>query len=84
MRKEANCDTRFRHKLNMLEPGIAMLKAVGVLLLAGGALLALDWKGAAHATFGAAGLVFLVLLILIAIEAHQDRVLNEMAKRERE
>ena len=76
MRKEANCDTRFRHKLNMLEPGIAML-------LAGGALLALGWKGAAHAAFGAAGLVFLVLLILIAIEAHQDRVLNEMAKRER-
>ena len=38
MRKGANCDMRFRHKLNMLEPGIAMLKAVGVLLLAGGAL----------------------------------------------
>ena len=83
MRKEANCDMRFRHKLNMLEPGIAMLKVVGVLLLAGGALLAVVWKGAEHAAFGAVGLVFLVLLILIATGAHQDRVLNEMAKRER-
>lgn len=40
-------------------------------MLAGGALLALGRKGAAHAVFGAAGLVFLVLLILIVIEAHR-------------
>ena len=34
-------ETRYKHKLNMLEPGGAMLKWVGILLLAGLALLPL-------------------------------------------
>ena len=29
--------------------------------------------------WAAAGIIFVVLLILLAIEAHQDNVLNEMA-----
>lgn len=49
------CETRYRHKLNMLEPGTAMLKWVGI---------------------------FLLLMILLIVEAHQDRVLNELAARE--
>ena len=49
------CETRYRHKLNMLEPGTAMLKWVGI---------------------------FLMLMILLIVDAHQDRVLNELAARE--
>lgn len=49
------CETRYRHKLNMLEPGTAMLKWVGI---------------------------FLMFMILLIVEAHQDRVLNELAARE--
>ena len=42
----------------------------------------LRWRTAAAVLFGAAGLVFLILLILVAVEQHQDKVLNEIAARE--
>ena len=53
----------------MLEPGALMLKIAGVLALIG---------VIAH------GLIVAALLILVRIELHQDRVLNEIAQRENE
>ncbi|MGN1248621.1 MAG: hypothetical protein ACI4XW_00975 [Candidatus Spyradocola sp.] len=75
---------RYRHKLNMLWPGQTMLGIAGVLALIGLVLRLLLWRAAAAVAFGLAGVVFAVLLILVAIELHQDRVLNEIAMRENE
>ena len=69
MKRQINYDARYRRKLNMLEPGALMLKIAGVLALIG---------VIAH------GLIVAALLILVRIELHQDRVLNEIARRENE
>ena len=45
-------DTRYRYKLDMLEPGTIMLKWVGIFLLIGLALKLLRWKLAAAIAFG--------------------------------
>lgn len=74
--------TRYKHKLNMLEPGTAMLKWIGVLLLIGFVLLLFGVKFISSILFALSGATFLLLLILLAIEAHQDRVLNEIAAHE--
>ena len=37
-RRNASAETRFRHKLNMLEPGTEMLRWTGILLMVGLAL----------------------------------------------
>ena len=75
-------ETRYKHKLNMLEPGAAMLKWIGILLLAGLVLQMLRLKLVSYIVFGLAGAIFLLLLILLAIEAHQDSVLNKIAAQE--
>lgn len=75
-------ETRYKHKLNMLEPGTVMLKWMGILLLAGLILWLLRLKLVSYIVFGLAGAVFLLLLILLAIEAHQDSVLNKIAAQE--
>lgn len=76
------CETRYRHKLNMLEPGTAMLKWVGIFLLLGLVLRLLHRTLASWIAFGFAGAIFLMLMILLIVEAHQDHVLNELAARE--
>ena len=48
-------DTRYRYKLDMLEPGTIMLKWVGIFLLIGLALELLCWKLAAAIAFGFSG-----------------------------
>ena len=75
-------ETRYKHKLNLLEPGTVMLKWIGVVLAAGLALRLFGLKLVSSILFGIAGAIFLLLLILFAIEAHQDRVLNEIAAHE--
>lgn len=75
-------DQRYRHKLNMLEPGTVMLRICAVLAAAGGLCLWFGWKAAAAGLFALAALLFLVLLVLVGVELHQDRVLNELAVRE--
>ena len=72
-------EKRFKHKLNMLEPGTRMLKIMGILVLAGILLYVFRLKTAAFCVWGAAGIIFAVLLILLAIESYQDNVLNEIA-----
>ncbi len=75
-------ETRCKHKLNMLEPGTVMLKWMGILLLVGFVLRLLRLKLVSYIVWGLAGAIFLLLLVLLAIEAHQDSVLNEIAAQE--
>lgn len=56
-----------------------MLKWIGILILIGVLLYVVQFRIAAFCVWVAAGIIFVVLLILLAIEAHQDNVLNEMA-----
>lgn len=80
--KKMGEEKRFKHKLNMLEPGVRMLKGIGILFLAGLLLYIFRFRMAAFCTWAAAGIVFAVLLILLAIEAHQDNVMNDIAIKE--
>lgn len=75
-------ENRYKYKLNMLEPGQIMMKIVGVLLLIAIIFWLIRWQAIAVAALILAGLVFAVLLILVAIELHQDKVLNDIAMRE--
>lgn len=75
-------ETRYKHKLNMLEPGMVMLKWIGILLLNGFILHLIQLKLASYIVFCFAGAIFFLLLILLVIEAHQDSVLNESATQE--
>lgn len=71
----------YKHKLNMLEPGNKMLKLMGI-LLAGGLLTHLiHLYIARNLLLVFAGIVLATLLILVAVELHQDKVLNEQAIR---
>ena len=70
---------RFKYKLNMLEPGTNMLKWIGILALAGFVLYLFRLKTAAFCLGLAAGVLFLILLVLLAVESHQDKVLNDIA-----
>ena len=72
---------RYKHKLNMLEPGMKICKTILILLCAGMLLLWLHMKTAGLILLAAAGVLFLVLLILIGIEQHQDHRLYLDAKR---
>lgn len=76
-------ETRFKHKLNMLEPGIAMCRLICALVALGIAFLLMPIKIIAYIAFGLAGLTLLVLFLLLIIEAHQDNVLNEIAAQQR-
>ena len=71
-------EKRFKHKLNMLEPGTKMLKCMGILILIGLLLYVFRFRIAAFCLWVAAGVVFVVLLILLAVETHQDNVMNEI------
>lgn len=80
--KKMNYNNRYKYKLNMLEPGLIMMKIIGVLFVIG----ILFWVAGRHwisaISLFLAGAVFAALLILVAIEAHQDKVLNDIALRE--
>ena len=76
-------ETRFKYKLNMLEPGTAMCRLICVLVALGIAFLLMPIRIIAYIAFGLAGLTLLVLLLLLIIEVHQDKVLNEIAAQQR-
>ncbi|MGM9596714.1 MAG: hypothetical protein ACI3XO_02755 [Eubacteriales bacterium] len=86
MKKERTItyENRYKHKLNMLWPGQTMLKIAGVFFLIGILAWILKWRVFAFAAFALAAVVFAVLLVLVAIELHQDKILNEIAMRENE
>ena len=77
--KTVDEEKRFKHKLNMLEPGTRMLKWIGILILAGILLYVFQFRMAAFCVWAAAGIIFVILMILLAIETHQDNVMNEIA-----
>lgn len=83
-RDEITYENRYRHKLNMLWPGQTMLSITGALLLIGILCELLNWHRPATAAFMLAAAVLAVLLILVAVELHQDRVQSEIAMREQE
>ena len=82
MKKLVTYEDRYRHKLNLLEPGTAILKWTGVFLSMGFVLLFLRLRIPAYIMLGLAGVLVVILFILLIIEAHQDRVLNEIATQE--
>ena len=63
----------------MLEPGTRMLKWIGILVLAGVLLYLFHFRMVAFCIWAVSGIIFAVLLILLAVEAHQDNVMNEIA-----
>ena len=69
---------RFKHKLNMLKPGTKMLKWIGILILIGLLLYFFKIRMASFFVWGLSGIIFVVLLILLAIENYQDNVMNEI------
>lgn len=71
-------EKRFKHKLNMLEPGTRMLKCIGILILIGLLLYVFRFRVAAFCIWALSGIIFVVLLILLAVETHQDNVMNEI------
>ena len=66
----------------MLEPGTKMLKWIGILFLIGLMLYIFQFRTAAFCVWTASGIIFTILLILLAIEAYQDKVMNEIAIKE--
>ncbi len=78
-KKSMTYASRYRYKLNMLEPGICMMKCSGALVLIGFVLELLGCRLPAMVMFWLAGAVFFVLLALVAVELHQDKVLNGLA-----
>ena len=75
-------EARYRYKLNMLEPGFRLFCLTGALCLLGAIFWLAELRWAACASLGLGALVFAVLVILVAVELHQDRVLNDLALRE--
>ena len=71
-------EKRYKHKLNMLEPGTKMLKCIGILILIGLLLYVFKFRIAAFCIWAVSGIIFVVLLILLAIENYQDNVMNEI------
>ena len=82
MNEKASYENRYKYKLNMLWPGQIMIKIVGALLLIGFLCWFLKWQIVALSAWISAGIVFTVLLVLVAVELHQDKVLNEIAMHE--
>ena len=61
-----------------------MLKWVGIFLLLGVVMRLVQRELAAAIAFGFAGALLLLLVILLAVEAHQDKALNAIAAREQQ
>ena len=77
-------EKRYKHKLNMLEPGSIMLKWIGILILIGLVLYVFRFRMVAFGAWILSGIIFVVLLILLTIEGHQDKVMNEIGIKENE
>lgn len=75
---------KYKHKLNMLEPGLKMVKAIGVLAMLSLVCYFLKAIRISY-LFGALAVILAIILwILIIIEQHQDNVMNRQAIEEGE
>lgn len=63
---------KHRQKLNMLEPGTKMCKAILILLGSGIIFFKFHVEAVGVFLLIAAGVIFILLLILLVIEQHQD------------
>ena len=72
----------FRHKLNMLELGLVMLRFAGGFAALGALCLLSGWRTAAKIAFLLAAAIFAVLLVLVRIELYQDDMLDRQALEE--
>lgn len=73
----------YKYKLNMLEPGWRMIKAIGIFGVTGFIFYLFKVYSLCFLFIGAALLAGFILWILLMIESHQDKVLNEQALAER-
>lgn len=71
----------YKHKLNMLEPGSKMLKLRGILFVIGLLTHYMRLYMIRNIVFVSMVIFLVALLILVIIELHQDKVLNEQAVR---
>lgn len=71
----------YKHKLNMLEPGSKILKLLGILLAGGLLTHIIHLYTVRNILFVVVGIMLATLLILVVVEQHQDKVLNEQAMR---
>lgn len=71
----------YKHKLNMLEPGNKMLKLIAILLVFGIFMHFMHLNILRNILLIGAGIMLVTLLILVMVELHQDKVLNEQSIR---
>jgi hypothetical protein len=71
-------ERKYKHKLNMLEPGTRMLKLIGILILIGLLLYVCRLRVVAFSAWAVSGIIFVILLILLAVESYQDNVMNKI------
>ena len=74
---------KYKYKLNMLEPGWKMIKAIGMFGVLGFTFHIINIDLLSYIFSGLAALLGIALWILLIIESHQDKVLNEQAINER-
>jgi Flp pilus assembly protein TadB len=74
---------KYKYKLNMLEPGWKMLKMIGIFGVLGFGFYIIKILLLCYIFSGLAALLGIVLWILLVVESHQDKTLNEQAIQER-
>jgi hypothetical protein len=73
----------YKYKLNMLEPGCKMVKAIGILGILAFLFHTMNLTLLCYLFSGLATVFAVILWVLLIIEGHQDKVLNEQAIEER-
>jgi hypothetical protein len=74
---------KYKYKLNMLEPGLKMIKVIGIFLVLDFLFYMIRVNLLCLIFSSLAALLSITLFILLIIENHQDRVLNDQAIQER-
>jgi hypothetical protein len=74
---------KYKHKLNMLEPGLKMIKVMCVTGILAVIFYITKLSLLCYIFGGLTLLLGIILWILLIIESHQDKVLNEQAIQER-
>lgn len=77
-------EKKFKHKLNMLGPGSIMSKIITVLFAAAVVLYFTGNRLWAYITGGVSVILLFILLVLLAVEQHQDRILTKQQLEENE
>lgn len=81
-KQKRNGHTRYKYKLNMLEPGILMCKVLLSLSVIAVILFLCKLKGLGTIVFLLEVIIIFIMLVLLIIEHHQDEMLYKDAKRD--